>query len=81
MASLLSAAVLVTAVQALAFDGRPAQPTDGLIPNPTFSMPKITLGPDIHELARRATGQTVLVAPDNTCGYFNGRAGMKLRVD
>ncbi|KAI1449538.1 hypothetical protein F5Y02DRAFT_371983 [Annulohypoxylon stygium] len=74
MASLLSAAVLVTAVQALAFDGRPAQPTDGLIPNPTFSMPKITLGPDIHELARRATGQTVLVAPDNTCGYFNGRA-------
>ncbi|KAI1210644.1 uncharacterized protein F4807DRAFT_459484 [Annulohypoxylon truncatum] len=75
MASLLSAAVLVTAVQALAFDGKPAQPTDGLIPNPTFSMPEITLGPDIHELARRQTGQTVLVAPDNTCGYVNGRVG------
>ncbi|KAI1095434.1 hypothetical protein F5B19DRAFT_344475 [Rostrohypoxylon terebratum] len=74
MASLLSAAVLITAVQALAFDGRPAQPTDGLIPNPTSSMPEITLGPDIHELARRANGQTVLVAPDNTCGYINGRS-------
>ncbi|KAI0884694.1 uncharacterized protein GGS22DRAFT_145883 [Annulohypoxylon maeteangense] len=73
MTSLLSVAVLVTAVQALAFDGRPAQPTNGLIPNPTISMPEITLGPAIHELAKRQTGQTVLVAPDNTCGYVSGR--------
>ncbi|KAI2473422.1 hypothetical protein F4781DRAFT_427436 [Annulohypoxylon bovei var. microspora] len=75
MASLLSAAVFVTAVQALAFDGKPAQPTNGLIPNPTFSKPEITIGPDVHELARRQKGQTVLIAPDNTCGYFEGRAG------
>ncbi|KAI1106742.1 hypothetical protein F4804DRAFT_299716, partial [Jackrogersella minutella] len=75
MANLLSAAVLITAVQALAFDGKPAQPTNGLIPNPTFQYPEITLPPSIHELAKRQSGQTVLIGPDNTCGYFEGRAG------
>ncbi|KAI1139565.1 hypothetical protein F5Y05DRAFT_326947 [Hypoxylon sp. FL0543] len=75
MTSLLSAAVFVTAVQALAFDGKPPQPTDGLIPSPAVQLPKITLPPSIHELAKRQNGQTVLVGPDNTCGYFDGRAG------
>ncbi|KAI0381508.1 hypothetical protein F5Y04DRAFT_62757 [Hypomontagnella monticulosa] len=75
MASLLSAAVFVTAVQALAFDGRPAKPTDAFIPSPTFSLPEITVPPSVHELAKRQSGQTVLVGPDNTCGYFDGRPG------
>ncbi|KAI1408165.1 hypothetical protein F5Y13DRAFT_113688 [Hypoxylon sp. FL1857] len=75
MASLLSAAVFVTAVQALAFDGIPAQPTNGLIPSPAIQLPEITLPPSLHELAKRQNGQTVLVGPDNTCGYFDGRAG------
>ncbi|KAI0843350.1 hypothetical protein F5Y06DRAFT_291259 [Hypoxylon sp. FL0890] len=75
MTSLLSAAVFVTAVQALAFDGKPAQPTNSLIPSPAIQLPQITLPPSIHELAKRQSGQTVLVGPDNTCGYFDGRAG------
>ncbi|OTA94031.1 hypothetical protein M434DRAFT_395100 [Hypoxylon sp. CO27-5] len=75
MTCLLSAAVFITAVQALAFDGKPAQPTNGLIPSPAIQLPEITLPPSIHELAKRQNGQTVLVGPDNTCGYFDGRAG------
>ncbi|KAI1388299.1 uncharacterized protein F4822DRAFT_241342 [Hypoxylon trugodes] len=75
MATLLSAAVFITAAQALAFDGRPAQPTFGVIPNPTFQLPAITIPPSIHELAKRQGGDTVLVGPDNTCGFFDGRPG------
>ncbi|KAI2632380.1 hypothetical protein GGR54DRAFT_33180 [Hypoxylon sp. NC1633] len=75
MASLLSAAVFVAAVQALAFDGKLPKPTVGVIPNPTFQLPEITIPPSVHELAKRQEGQTVLVGPDNTCGYVDGRPG------
>ncbi|KAI1381542.1 hypothetical protein F4677DRAFT_128991 [Hypoxylon crocopeplum] len=75
MASLLSTAVFFTAVQALAFDGKLPRATDGVIPNPTFQLPEITIPPSIHELAKRQNGQTVLVGPDNTCGFVSGRAG------
>ncbi|GKT49958.1 uncharacterized protein ColSpa_10139 [Colletotrichum spaethianum] len=38
--------------------------------------PEPTEAPSYAELRRRqATGTTVLVAPDNTCGYISGRAG------
>lgn len=76
MASLLTAAVFVTAVQAMAFDGKPAEPTNAGIPSPTFQLPEITLPPSMKELAKRQEGQTVLIGPDNTCGYVDGRAGM-----
>ncbi|KAI1765844.1 hypothetical protein GGR53DRAFT_464973 [Hypoxylon sp. FL1150] len=75
MAGLLSAAVFVTAVQAMAFDGKPAEATDTGIPSPTFQLPEITLPPSMKELAKRQEGQTVLIGPDNTCGYVDGRAG------
>ena len=46
---------------------------DGISPRPTSA----PLG--LHELLRRAgtttTDETVLVAPDNTCGYISGRPG------
>ncbi|KAK6955372.1 hypothetical protein Daesc_003007 [Daldinia eschscholtzii] len=75
MASLLSIAALVTAVQALALEGRHPEPTLSSKPDPTFQFPKITLPPSIQDLAKRQNGQTVLVGPDNTCGYFDGRPG------
>ncbi|KAI0850198.1 hypothetical protein F5Y00DRAFT_43436 [Daldinia vernicosa] len=75
MASLLSIAALVTAVQALALDGNNPEPTQASEPNPTFQSPKITLPPSIQELAKRQNGQTVLIGPDNTCGYVDGRPG------
>lgn len=38
--------------------------------------PAITPPPSIGELMRRQTVQeTLLAAPDNTCGYFNGSSG------
>lgn len=75
MASLLSIAALVTAVQALALDANHPEPTLVSKPNPTFQSPKITLPPSIQELAKRQNGQTVLIGPDNTCGYVDGRPG------
>ncbi|KAI4869103.1 hypothetical protein F4820DRAFT_62351 [Hypoxylon rubiginosum] len=75
MANLLSAAVFIAAVQAMAFDGKLPEPTNAGIPSPTFQQPEITLPPSVHELAKRQEGQTVLIGPDNTCGYVDGRAG------
>lgn len=47
-------------------------PLDGMSPMPTAP-------PVFHELRRRqldsSTDDTVLVAPDNTCGYISGRIG------
>ncbi|XXG97727.1 carnitine O-acetyltransferase yat1 [Hypoxylon texense] len=75
MASLLSAAVFITAVQAVAFDGKLPEPTNAVIPSPVFQAPEVTLPPSIQELVKRQEGQTVLVGPDNTCGYVDGRPG------
>ncbi|KAI0181967.1 hypothetical protein GGR52DRAFT_62549 [Hypoxylon sp. FL1284] len=75
MANFLCAAVLVAAVQAAAFDGRLPNPTTAGIPDPTLPLPEITSPPSLHELLRRQDQQTILVGPDNTCGYVDGRAG------
>ncbi|KAI3323789.1 hypothetical protein HD806DRAFT_74019 [Xylariaceae sp. AK1471] len=75
MSRFLTAATLFTAAQALAFGANPARATDAVIPDTTFYRPEITEGPSIKELMKRAGDTTVLVAPDNTCGYVSGRAG------
>ncbi|KAI0874825.1 hypothetical protein GGS24DRAFT_325821 [Hypoxylon argillaceum] len=76
MSRLLTTATLVAAARALAFDGRPARATDAVVPDATFHLPEITAGPNVKDLFKRDTGdQTVLIAPDNTCGYISGRAG------
>ncbi|RYO78979.1 hypothetical protein DL766_000626 [Monosporascus sp. MC13-8B] len=72
----LLAASFGMAVQALAFDGRPSEPTDSPVPSPVNPLPsRITTPPSVLELAKRQEALTVLVAPDNTCGYLDGRAG------
>ncbi|KAI1428857.1 hypothetical protein F5Y12DRAFT_710804 [Xylaria sp. FL1777] len=76
MSRLFTTATLVTAIQALAFDGRPARATQAVVPDATFHLPAITEAPSIRELFKRQSGdQTVLIGPDNTCGYVSGRAG------
>ncbi|KAI1431732.1 hypothetical protein GGR50DRAFT_677869 [Xylaria sp. CBS 124048] len=76
MSTLSTAAIFIAAAQALAFDGRPARATDAVVPDPTFHLSEVTPAPDIKELMKRqAIEQTVLFAPDNTCGYVSGRAG------
>lgn len=77
MPRFLTAATLVTAVRALAFDGKPARETKAVIPDATFNLPEITAAPAIKELFKRQSSgdQTVLIGPDNTCGYVSGRAG------
>ncbi|KAI1281772.1 hypothetical protein F5Y07DRAFT_269548 [Xylaria sp. FL0933] len=78
MSRFLTAATLVTAARALAFDGRPARATQAVVPDATFRLPEITEAPSIKELLKRQSSsgdQTVLIGPDNTCGYVSGRAG------
>ncbi|KAI0426070.1 hypothetical protein F5Y09DRAFT_77462 [Xylaria sp. FL1042] len=78
MSRFLTAATLVTAARALAFDGRPARATQAVVPDATFRLPEITKAPSIKELLKRQSSsgdQTVLIGPDNTCGYVSGRAG------
>ncbi|TGJ79483.1 hypothetical protein E0Z10_g9285 [Xylaria hypoxylon] len=77
MSRFLTAATLVTAVRALAFDGKPARATDVVVPDATFHLPEITQAPNVRELFKRQSNgdQVVLIGPDNTCGYVSGRAG------
>ncbi|KAI0513158.1 hypothetical protein F5B22DRAFT_275767 [Xylaria bambusicola] len=77
MSKFLAAATFVTAARALAFDGKPARATEAVVPDATFHLPEITEAPAIRELFKRQSGgdQTVLIGPDNTCGYVSGRAG------
>ncbi|KAI0124938.1 hypothetical protein BJ170DRAFT_482691 [Xylariales sp. AK1849] len=75
MATLLLAAAFGTAVKAMAIEAAIAQPTDASIPHPTFKMPTITPPPSLHELLRRDEVETILVGPDNTCGYVSGLLG------
>ncbi|KAK7752344.1 hypothetical protein SLS62_005680 [Diatrype stigma] len=73
---LLIAASFGIAVQAMALDARLPKPTDNTIPSPTRDFPShITVPPNAFELAKRQDVQTVLVGPDNTCGYIDGRPG------
>ncbi|KAI5926101.1 hypothetical protein F4810DRAFT_625385 [Camillea tinctor] len=75
MARIFTAAAFTVAVQAMALDGRLPKPTQSVVPDATFHLPETTEPPSLLELARRQDAQTVLVGPDNTCGYFDGRAG------
>ncbi|KAI1329302.1 hypothetical protein F5Y16DRAFT_106025 [Xylariaceae sp. FL0255] len=76
MSKLFTTATLVAAVQALAFDGKPAQQTQGVLPDATFAAPAVTAGPSVKELLKRQSDLgTLFVAPDATCGYVSGRAG------
>lgn len=79
MASLLLVAVFGAAVQAVALESTIARPTDASIPYATVQLPsKVTEPPSpslVRELLRRADVQTVLVGPDNTCGYVSGLIG------
>jgi hypothetical protein len=75
MSRFFTVATFITAAQALAFDGKPARATDAVVPDATFYRPEITEAPNVKELMKRAGDQTVLVGPDNTCGYVSGRAG------
>ncbi|RYP69437.1 hypothetical protein DL771_006089 [Monosporascus sp. 5C6A] len=74
--TVLLAASFGIAVQALALDGKPAKRTEGIVPTSTRPFPShITVPPSALDLKKRQEVQTVLVGPDNTCGYINGRAG------
>ncbi|KAI5864265.1 hypothetical protein GGS23DRAFT_595900 [Durotheca rogersii] len=75
MASLFTTVVFIAAVRALALDGRLPQQTKALEPNPTFSLPEVTEPPSLKGLVKRQNGQTVLIGPDNTCGFVSGRPG------
>ncbi|KAI1873821.1 uncharacterized protein JN550_003090 [Neoarthrinium moseri] len=78
MAALLLTAVFGTAVRALALESTIPRPTEASIPDPTLQLPEITEPPSpsvVKELLRRADVETVLVAPDNTCGYVSGLLG------
>ncbi|KAI1117554.1 hypothetical protein F5Y14DRAFT_353752 [Nemania sp. NC0429] len=76
MSRFLTPAVFVAAAHALALAGAPAQATDAVVPDATFYHPEITQGPSVKELLRRAAGdETILIGPDNTCGYVSGRPG------
>lgn len=78
MASLLLAAAFGAAVRAAALESTIAQPTDASITLQTAQVPQVTEPPSpaaVHELLRRADVETVLVGPDNTCGYVSGLLG------
>lgn len=72
---LYSSAIFGPAVaEALAFWG----PMKTLLPSihADAMSPRPTEAPAFHELLRRqSSGETVLVAPDNTCGYVSGLPG------
>lgn len=76
MSRFFTAATLVSVAQALAFDGKPARATDAVVPDATFYRPEITSPPYLRQLLADDTfNDTVYVAPDNTCGYVDGRPG------
>jgi hypothetical protein len=50
---------------------------------PRVSIPKPTEAPNFEELRRRqeyGPQRTLIAAPDNTCGFFNGSSGKFLNV-
>ena len=77
MARLLLYTVFGAAVEAIAVERMVAAPTDVSLPTPVFNFAQITAPPSLHELVKRQEAQTVLVGPDNTCGYVSGLLGMQ----
>ena len=84
VSSLYRAAVFAASVNALAYPG--PQATDRVIIPSNAQTPRPTAPPiPHHELLKRqisgsasssgSYGDTVFVAPDNTCGYVSGLAG------
>ncbi|KAK5660976.1 hypothetical protein OQA88_12352 [Cercophora sp. LCS_1] len=66
-------ALFAVAVNALAYPG-PRETAALVIPADAQS-PRPTIGPALHQyLKRQSNEQTVLVAPDNTCGYVSGQS-------
>ncbi|KAJ9132250.1 hypothetical protein NKR23_g11328 [Pleurostoma richardsiae] len=77
-APLHSLAIFGATVQALAFWQPKA--TDVVIIPPNAQSPRPTIPPSLRELRRRqdssvTESDTILVGPDNTCGYVSGRPG------
>ncbi|KAK6078003.1 hypothetical protein SCUP234_06377 [Seiridium cupressi] len=78
MASLLLAAAFGAVAQAIAIESTIAQPTSASLQHPTVQRVEVTQAPNpsvVRELLKRAEAQTVLVGPDNTCGYVSGLFG------
>ncbi|RYP51756.1 hypothetical protein DL768_002979 [Monosporascus sp. mg162] len=74
--TVLLAGLFGIAVQALALDSRPAKRTEAIAPTSTRPFPShITIPPSALDLKKRQDANTVLFAPDNTCGYISGRPG------
>lgn len=76
MARFLLYTALGAVVEAVAVERMVAAPTDVSLPTAVFNFAQITAPPSLHELAKRQEAQTVLVGPDNTCGYVSGLLGM-----
>lgn len=72
MARFLLYTALGAVVEAVAVERMVAAPTDVSLPTAVFNFAQITAPPNLHELAKRQEAQTVLVGPDNTCGYVSG---------
>jgi hypothetical protein len=72
MARFLLYTALGAVVEAVAVERMVAAPTDVSLPTAVFNFAQITAPPSLHELAKRQEAQTVLVGPDNTCGYVSG---------
>lgn len=82
--TILSSALFGAAVHSLAYRG--PRPTYEVVVPLDAQSPKPTAPPPVHEVLRRQnllsslmTPQTVIGAPDNTCGYLNGRIGLLLK--
>ena len=76
---LLSISISVVAFTSPSASHKP-QPLGDL---PDVSIPKPTEGPNNEELKRRqeyGPQRTLIAAPDNTCGFFNGSSGKSSRI-
>jgi hypothetical protein len=74
--SLLYLGVLASYVSALAFQG-PRATSQAEIEEDLVFPPEPTAAPAVHaDLFKRQNVMTDLLAPDNTCGYISGLAGI-----
>ncbi|KAM7208629.1 hypothetical protein V8F20_001052 [Naviculisporaceae sp. PSN 640] len=78
--TILCSALLGTRVQSLAFPG--PDPTLKVVIPLNAQSPRTTDPPAVPEILRRQSGSnrtdTLIHAPDNTCGYISGRLGASL---
>lgn len=77
--SMLSLLMFAICTITMAFDQTPQRDAHLSAMNALTGAPETTAKPVLrHDLVRRDSGQ-VLMAPDYTCGYIDGRAGKYLR--